>query len=487
MKVSTIPGACYALTCSRACSVQAILHDSSSLVILEVADAGQYIFVAPSDSVEVSDEESIVTRSFKGAALGSSAQDGGIKNGQDAALNELTATTIGNTSGTYVTPMGTSVKIGAYVDNPTVADNDKRWLYISNHKGGCYLQTYGVVNGRVTPNFLNLTNTYFIDGFTSNKGATISGALNANGGINLPLATGASTDTSAVNRMYAAGLAVVADTYNIQVYLDKTASTVTNSGFLTELVPGQLIKMTTPAESATSAMIAINRDMIGSFNYGKFRGITIPIRIGVYGRMKVSMSMGDGSFVERRDRDIDAFTLVPSTSALIFGEMVDITVESARDADAGGWWIRTREIYWSRSQEKLLMRTTRALLPLDNNTAIPSCISGLVCQQCREAGTDTEAGGSLWLMVNGFDSRTCFRIADVRGMEAFGFYGSGGIYVDADQKTDDYHSPFTAHVGAPRFMQGVFSGNNPAYYGFKAIEADAIREVTTGDWIDPEA
>ena len=36
-------------------------------------------------------------------------------------------------------------------------------------------------------------------------GLTAAGAVNANGGINIPLAVGAATDTSAVNRLYAAG------------------------------------------------------------------------------------------------------------------------------------------------------------------------------------------------------------------------------------------------------------------------------------------
>ena len=38
-------------------------------------------------------------------------------------------------------------------------------------------------------------------------GLTAAGAINANGGVNIPLAVGAPTDTSAVNRLHAAGLA----------------------------------------------------------------------------------------------------------------------------------------------------------------------------------------------------------------------------------------------------------------------------------------
>lgn len=89
MKVNTIPGASYALTCTAACTVQAVLSDASFLTILETGISGQYIFVAPTDAVEVSDEHALVTQTFKAAALGLSAQ-GGIRPGGDAVLKNLT-------------------------------------------------------------------------------------------------------------------------------------------------------------------------------------------------------------------------------------------------------------------------------------------------------------------------------------------------------------------------------------------------------------
>lgn len=76
MKVNTIPGASYALTCTAACTVQAVLGDASFLTLLETGDSGQYIFVAPTDVVEVSDEYALITQTFKEAAPGWSAQGG---------------------------------------------------------------------------------------------------------------------------------------------------------------------------------------------------------------------------------------------------------------------------------------------------------------------------------------------------------------------------------------------------------------------------
>ncbi|PNC17565.1 hypothetical protein CXU22_07360 [Akkermansia muciniphila] len=75
------------MTCTAACTVQAVLSDASSLTLLEVGDPGQYIFVAPTDAVEVSDEDALVTQTFKAAAPGLSAQGGRHGANPDASLN----------------------------------------------------------------------------------------------------------------------------------------------------------------------------------------------------------------------------------------------------------------------------------------------------------------------------------------------------------------------------------------------------------------
>ena len=89
MKVNTIPGASYALTCTAACTIHALLSDASSLVVLETENPGQYFFIAPTDTVEVSDEHALVTQTFKAAAPGLSAR-GGIRPGVNADLKNPT-------------------------------------------------------------------------------------------------------------------------------------------------------------------------------------------------------------------------------------------------------------------------------------------------------------------------------------------------------------------------------------------------------------
>ena len=83
MKVNTIPGASYALTCTAACTIHALLSDASSLVILETENPGQYFFIAPTD------EHALVTQTFKAAAPGLSARSG-IRPGVNADLKNPT-------------------------------------------------------------------------------------------------------------------------------------------------------------------------------------------------------------------------------------------------------------------------------------------------------------------------------------------------------------------------------------------------------------
>ena len=61
MKVDTIKGSSYVMTCTKACTVSAIFNSGeTSMLILEAEKKGQYGFAAPTDAVEVSDEEALI-------------------------------------------------------------------------------------------------------------------------------------------------------------------------------------------------------------------------------------------------------------------------------------------------------------------------------------------------------------------------------------------------------------------------------------------
>lgn len=95
MRIHTVKGSCYVLTCTAACRVQAVRPNGGGLLlVLEADKAGQFCFVAPTDAVEVSDEHALVVQTLKGASLGLPAQGGGIGNGQSVTLNSLDAITM---------------------------------------------------------------------------------------------------------------------------------------------------------------------------------------------------------------------------------------------------------------------------------------------------------------------------------------------------------------------------------------------------------
>ena len=51
------------------------------------------------------------------------------------------------------------------------------------------------------------------------ESGTFTGTVNANGGVNIPLAVGAATNESGVNRLYASGLAAVTEAFSPQSFL----------------------------------------------------------------------------------------------------------------------------------------------------------------------------------------------------------------------------------------------------------------------------
>ena len=68
-----------------------------------------------------------------------------------------------------------------------------------------------------------------LGGHLTATGGTFDGAVNANGGINIPLAVGAPMDTAAVNRLYAAGMSGVTDIFALHFFLNTDSITATGT------------------------------------------------------------------------------------------------------------------------------------------------------------------------------------------------------------------------------------------------------------------
>ena len=165
-----------------------------------------------------------------------------------------------------------------------------------------------------------------LDGNITAAGGTFDGAVNANGGINIPLAAGALTDMSAVNRLYAAGLAAVTDAFSVRCYpLPANCSSSNGTVFKTDKEPNSLY-FNVPANSAFTVKCGLVTNARPMHNYSSIRGWVAPVRLPAVSA-KFTARFGQMKTVVRMGRDRDAFTLVPDQAAggYRIGEIIDIT------------------------------------------------------------------------------------------------------------------------------------------------------------------
>ena len=317
-------------------------------------------------------------------------------------------------------------------------------------------------------------------------GLAAAGAVNANGGINIPLTVGAATDTSAVNRLYAAGLAAVTDAFSVRCYpLLADCSSSNGTVFKTDREPNSLY-FNVPPNSAFTVKCGLVTNARPMHNYSSIRGWVAPLRLPSVST-KFTARFGQMTTVARMGRDRDAFTLVPDQAAggYRIGEIIDITFDHVRDADAGGYHIRVREIYYSNAEQKWKMKTTQALAPeTSSNTGYPVCVYAVVYEQYQDGGYDTEDRGALWLLHGGNSSRGCVKIATVKGVHCFeSIYPFSGYYLDMENT----NSWALAGAFLPATMHLHCNNVNPAYYGFSSMESNIIVSEAVEDFVDPEA
>ena len=317
-------------------------------------------------------------------------------------------------------------------------------------------------------------------------GLTANGTVNANGGVNIPLAVGAVTDTSAVNRLYAAGLAAVTDAFSVRCYpIPANCSSSNGTVFKTDKEPNSLY-FNVPPNSSFTVKCGLVTNARPMHNYSSIRGWVAPVRLPAVST-KFTARFGQMTTVARMGRDRDAFTLVPDQAAggYRIGEIIDITFDHVRDADAGGYHIRVREIYYSNAEQKWKMKTTQALAPeTSSNNGYPVCVYAVVYEQYQDGGYDTEDRGALWLLHGGNSSRGCVKIATVKGVHCFeSIYPFSGYYLDIENT----NSWALAGAFLPATMHLHCNNVNPAYYGFSSMESNIIVSEAVEDFVDPEA
>ena len=449
MRVVVIPGTTYAVTTATDCTVST----TDGVLIASCAAGEQTLFVAPGAEVEVSDDSALVTESFKGAPAGLSAVWGSIKKVSASLSSKLNVSTF-----------------NAHQANTTIhvtAQEREKW----NSK-----------QDNLTDESGNMT----LAGNITAAGGTFDGTVNANGGVNIPLAVGAPTDTAAVNRLYAAGLAAVTDAFSVRCYpLPADCSSSNGTVFKTDKEPNSLY-FNVPPNSSFTVKCGLVTNARPMHNYSSIRGWVAPVRLPAVSA-KFTARFGQMTTVVRMGRDRDAFTLVPDQAAggYRIGEIIDITFDHVRDADAGGYHIRVREIYYSNAEQKWKMKTTQALAPeTSSNNGYPVCVYAVVYEQYQDGGYDTEDRGALWLLHGGNSTRGCVKIATVRGVHCFeNIYPFSGYYLDMENA----NSWALAGAFLPATMHLHCNNVNPAYYGFSSMESNIIVSEAVEDFVDPEA
>ena len=314
--------------------------------------------------------------------------------------------------------------------------------------------------------------------------ATVASTLNANGGINIPLAVGAPTATGGVNRLYASGLAGVTGLFTLPAYLDTGAVTATGTAATTVLIPGQYAQTNVRA-GTHSTIVHYFAGPKGQWNYSSFAGFAVPWQITNAG--KLTVSIGRGTKLVRKDLTLDSYSIIPGNDlAYNTGEILDITFDNARDTARGGYVIRVREIYAAETARSWKVKTTTSFIPATQNEPIPYIVNKVIYHQYAprsyNAGDYGDAYGSLYLLTGGGSSQQLWKIAAVRGVTTFET-GTGFSSIVTDIPGISGGSVYV-FVGAAERTNYQPGNVNPVYYALEALAVNAIESEETADFED---
>ena len=314
--------------------------------------------------------------------------------------------------------------------------------------------------------------------------ATFASTLNANGGVNIPLAVGAPTATGVVNRLYAAGMAGVTDIFSLHFYLNTGSITATGTAQTSVLVAGLYARVNVPANTHSTIVCAFTGPA-GQWNYSSFAGFSIPWQLT--GAGKLTIGIGRGSKATRKDLTLDSYSIIPGNDlAYNTGEILDITFDNERDAARGGYVVRVREIYAAETARKWMVKTTTSFIPATQNEPIPYIVNKVIYHQYAprsyNAGDYGDAYGSLYLLTGGGSSQQLWKIAAVRGVTTFETgTGFSSIVTDIPGISGGSVSVFVGAAERTNYQPGNV---NPVYYALEALAVNAIESEETADFVD---
>lgn len=312
-------------------------------------------------------------------------------------------------------------------------------------------------------------------------GGTFDGTVNANGGVNIPLAVGAATDTGAVNRLYAAGMAGVTGILTSNAFLNTDAITASGSSTVTKTVPYHLagIKVPKGTHSTIQARFEVSNPQ---WNYSSFAGFSFLWR--ATNAAKLSFGIGRGGKTIRPDLSIDSYSIIPANGlAYNHGEILDITFDNVRDTKRNGYIIKVREIYALTAADGWQVKTTTSFIPASQNEPVPWTIAKIIYQQKSVASIARyEDTGALWLMLTGGQGNNLYQIATCRGVSNFET-GVGVTQWVADV-VNNTAGNVAVYAGTGEYTYYHPGNVNPVFYGLDAISRNCIETEETADFVD---
>ena len=319
-------------------------------------------------------------------------------------------------------------------------------------------------------------------------GLTAAGTVNANGGVNIPLAAGAPTDTGAVNRFLAMGLAGAVQALVQPIYLN--SSSITVAGSISKSSNGTLAGLTQrfSVGAASAGSNAYGSAVIpligpnGQFNYSSVCGFSLALNATAFA--KFTFGIGRGSKTNRTGLTMDSYSMIPGDNlAVNYGEIVDVTINTPYDTVRKGYEIRVREIFYVKSVGHWQVKTTTVFLPVGHNELMPNGLNRLIYMQSGPPSTAVrEEKAALYMELGGGSTNTLFKIASLRGFINFeAGTGVSTLIIDArNEKT--YALSADAGTGTRHLYANGLT--NPTYHALEAMAVNAIESEETAAFED---
>lgn len=317
---------------------------------------------------------------------------------------------------------------------------------------------------------------------------TFSKTPNANSGINIPLAVGAPTDTGAVNRFYALGLAGAMSALVQPIYLNSSSITVTGSiskasnGTLAGLTQRFSVGAASAGSNAYGSAVIPLIGPNGQFNYSSVCGFSLAVNATAFA--KFTFGLARGSRTVRTGLTMDSYSMIPGDNlAVNFGEIIDVTINTPYDTVRKGYEIRVREIFYVKSVGHWQVKTTTVFLPLGTNELMPNGLNRLIYMQSGPPSTTVrEEKAALYMELGGGSANNLFKIASLRGFINFeAGTGVSTLVIDArNEKT--YALSADAGTGTRHLYANGLT--NPTYHALEAMAVNAIESEETTDFED---